>query len=61
MKDLKQQVQEKADQIADERYGVEFYELSDEVQNQIYTEALEEVNNDMANLGDYLIDLEREK
>ena len=52
---------EKAEEIADERYGVGFYELQDETQQEIWTEASDEVNNDLASLGDYLVDLEKEK
>lgn len=60
MKDFKDKVQEKAEELTFERYGVEFSELSEEAQEEIYNEAMDEVNNDLANLGDYLVDIERE-
>ncbi len=39
--DYKEGIQLKADEIAEEKYGMEFYELNDALQYAVYNEAIE--------------------
>ena len=45
MKDIKERYQLKAEDIALEFYGKEFYELSQELQVELYNKAIQEVND----------------
>lgn len=54
--DLKGMYQERADEIADERFGKDFYELDEESQYLIYNEAMVWVNEELICSADSLRD-----
>ena len=59
--DYKYDMQMIAEELAEERYGKDFYELPSEVQYATFNEAVQEYANRMADRGDYLRKAAREK
>lgn len=56
MKDLKELYQIKADEIAETKYGVDFYDLPQDVQLAVYREAEAAVADDLAYQADAIRD-----
>jgi len=48
----KEEIQERADEIAGEKYGKAFYELSEKQQDKVYEEAQESWTDHYASLAD---------
>lgn len=58
MSDYKWQCQMKAEEIAQKEYDKEFYELSDDLQHKVFTEAMESVRDSYCAKADHLRDQE---
>jgi hypothetical protein len=52
--DMKDTIQEIADEMAFVQYGKDFYELPDTTQTNVYMRALDEFTNRQADRSDYL-------
>ena len=52
MLDVKEAMQTEADQIADQRYGREFYELPNHIQHEVWCEAESIVRDKVADEAD---------
>lgn len=59
--DYKYAIQMIAEEMAEEKYGKDFYDLSDDAQYEVYTEASRRYWDRLADLGDYLRKAERER
>jgi len=59
--DLKGMYQEKADEIADERFGKDFYDLNEKCQLCIYNEAMQEVTDRLVMQAEMIVEANREK
>lgn len=60
MRDLEERVIAKCDEIALERYGLEFTDLSNAMQSKVFGDAEKAVADDLADLGDAIHDRLRE-
>lgn len=60
MSDYKDDIQEIANDLALERHGKEFYDLTPVIQEPIYAQAIEDYVNRMADRADYLNDVKGE-
>ena len=58
--DYKWALQMKAEEIAEEQYGVDFYSLSPAEQSQVYERGMNEYHDDLAATADYFRKAERE-
>ena len=58
--DYKEWISEKAYELADEKYNKEFYDLSDELQMEVYNEAVEAYKDFLADQIDQLHELAKE-
>jgi len=54
-------IQERAEDIANEKYEKEFYDLDEEKQMEVYTKAERDYCDALANQVDALYEIEREK
>ena len=52
--DYKYMMTERADEIAYNRYGMEFYDLPVDVQDKVFEEAINDVNESLLGLADGL-------
>lgn len=52
--DYKYMMSERADEIAYDRYGMEFYDLPVDTQDKIFEEAIDDVNESLLSLADGL-------
>ena len=52
--DYKYMMVERADEIAYDRYGMEFYDLSVDVQDKVFEEAIDDINETFLSLADRL-------
>jgi hypothetical protein len=57
--DYKWDIQVRAEQIAEDEHGCDFYDLSDELQDKVYQQATEGYADSLAFRADYLNDLTR--
>lgn len=57
--DLKGRYQEKAEELAEELHGVDFYSLPDEIQFEVYRKAEVEVHENMIAGAETLLDRQR--
>jgi len=59
--DIKGEYQKRADELTMEEFGedVEFYDLTEEQQDRIYKKAMELVDDDLADLGDSMLEDKR--
>ena len=58
--DYKYDMQMIAEDLAEERYGKDFYELSPDLRYECFNDAVREYSNRMADRGDYLRKAQRE-
>ena len=52
--DYKYMMTERADEIAYDRYGMEFYDLPVDIQDKIFEEAIGDINESLLSLADGL-------
>lgn len=52
--DIKEKYQLKAEELAQEIYGVDFYSLSEEIRLTIFNDAIRQVNEDLMDRADVL-------
>lgn len=57
----KDRIQQLADDLADSRYNMDFYDLGEYTQNSIYRDALEAYNNELASKIDAARDRMKER
>ena len=61
IKDYKDWIQERADDLAVEYYSMDFYTLAKEEQQEIYALALEDYKDEYASYCDYVYEMHRDK
>ena len=59
MMDYKEAYQLHAEELAQERYGMDFYDLSSELQSAIYDEAMRQVTDNWYAVADQMRDEEK--
>jgi len=57
--DIKGMYQDKAEELADSMYGLEFYALGEVEQAQVYTMAIDIVNDSIATTADALLEIDK--
>lgn len=60
MSDYKMEIQERAEQLAEDTYGMDFYKLSDALQYEVYCAAMGDWTDNMLAAADYRRKAERE-
>ncbi len=58
--DYKYDMQMIAEELAENRYGKDFYDLDDDTQYAVFNEAMGEYSDRMADMGDYLRKAQKE-
>lgn len=54
--DYKYEMQLRAEEIAEQKYGCEYYDLSHERRTEVFTQAMHDWNNDRADRADFILD-----